>query len=397
MKVAFFISGLGSGGIYNQTKGILNLIKKIDQIEKDNICIITDEKKITPDLVIDNIEIKYFKKSFFNRVLFSLSELIKKNRFISRSFFLNPFQKFLKKNEIDLLVFLQPSFYLLYCDEVQFVTNIWNTEVKKYYNLNEFISGGYNYQNKIINYSVEKAFKIIVFTERNKKDLQEFYNCRPEKIVIQNLTPNLPNIYEKNKDKDYLKVFNGLNLNSEFQWFFYPAQFWPHKNHKYLIDVMKDLIKKNNDKIGFIFCGPDKGNLNYIKETIKKENLAKNIKILGFISDDEIISIYKNCAAVVMPTLIGRSSLPLLESLFFKKKIFYSKGTLDDHLKKYVEEFELDSPANLSSKLLEYINKKDKKSYEIDYEDEFNENTFKRNYENIIHDFKKLLEKWRAV
>jgi len=397
MKVAFFISGLGSGGIYNQTKGILNLIKKIDQIEKDNICIITDEKKITPDLVIDNIEIKYFKKSFFNRVLFSLSELIKKNRFISRSFFLNPFQKFLKKNEIDLLVFLQPSFYLLYCDEVQFVTNIWNTEVKKYYNLNEFISGGYNYQNKIINYSVEKAFKIIVFTERNKKDLQEFYNCRPEKIVIQNLTPNLPNIYEKNKDKDYLKIFNGLNLNSEFQWFFYPAQFWPHKNHKYLIDVMKDLIKKNNDKIGFIFCGPDKGNLNYIKETIKKENLAKNIKILGFISDDEIISIYKNCAAVVMPTLIGRSSLPLLESLFFKKKIFYSKGTLDDHLKKYVEEFELDSPANLSSKLLEYINKKDKKSYEIDYEDEFNENTFKRNYENIIHDFKKLLEKWRAV
>jgi len=397
MKVAFFISGLGSGGIYNQTKGILNLIKKIDQIEKDNICIITDEKKITPDLVIDNIEIKYFKKSFFNRVLFSLSELIKKNRFISRSFFLNPFQKFLKKNEIDLLVFLQPSFYLLYCDEVQFVTNIWNTEVKKYYNLNEFISGGYNYQNKIINYSVEKAFKIIVFTERNKKDLQEFYNCRPEKIVIQNLTPNLPNIYEKNKDKDYLKVFNGLNLNSEFQWFFYPAQFWPHKNHKYLIDVMKDLIKKNNDKIGFIFCGPDKGNLNYIKETIKKENLAKNIKILGFISDDEIISIYKNCAAVVMPTLIGRSSLPLLESLFFKKKIFYSKGTLDDHLKKYVEEFELDSPANLSSKLLEYINKKDKKSYEIDYEDEFNENTFKRNYENIIHEFKKLLEKWRAV
>ncbi len=397
MKAAFFISGLGSGGIYNQTKGILNLIKKIDLIEKDNICIITDEKKITPDLGIDNIEIKYFKKSFFNRILFSLSELIKKNRFISRSFFLNPFQKFLKKNEIDLLVFLQPSFYSLYCDEVQFVINIWNTEVKKYYNLNEFISGGYNYQNKIINYSVEKAFKIIVFTERNKKDLQEFYNCIPEKIVIQNLTPNLPNIHEKNKDKDYLKIFNSLNLNSEFQWFFYPAQFWPHKNHKYLIDVMKDLIKKNNDKIGFVFCGPDKCNLSYIKETIKKENLAKNIKILGFISDEEIISIYKNCAAIIMPTLLGRSSLPLLESLFFKKKIFYSKGTLDDHLKKYVEEFDLDSPANLSSKLLEYINKKDKKSYEIDYEDEFNENTFKRNYENIIHDFKKLLGKWRAV
>lgn len=397
MKVAFFISGLGSGGIYNQTKGILNLIKKIDQIEKDNICIITDEKKITTDLGIDNIEIKYFKKSFFNRVLFSLSELIKKNRFISRSFFLNPLQKFLKKNEIDLLVFLQPSFYSLYCDEVQFVINIWNTEVKKYYNLNEFISGGYNYQNKIINYSVEKAFKIIVFTERNKKDLQEFYNCRPEKIVIQNLTPNLPNIYEKNKDKDYLRIFNDLDLNPKLKWFFYPAQFWPHKNHKYLLDVMKDLIAKNYHRIGFVFCGPDKGNLNYIKDTIKKENLAKYIKILGFISDEEIISIYKNCAAIIMPTLLGRSSLPLLEGLFFKKKIFYSKDTLDDHLKNYVEEFEIDKPANLSNKLIRYINKKEKDLLEIDYEDEFSKNKFKRNYENLINEFKELLGKWRSI
>ena len=397
MKTAFFLSGLGSGGIYNQTKGLLKLIKNLELDNNDHICIITDEKKISFDLGIDDIEIIFFKKTFLKRLMFSLIEIIKKNRFISRESILNPFQNFLKKNKIDLLIFVQPSFYSLYCDGVQFIINIWNTEIKKYYNLKEFINGKYEYQNKIINFSVEKAFRIIVFTEKNKKDLQESYHCEPEKIVIQNLTPILPNVYEKNKDKDFLKIFNGLNLNSEFQWFFYPAQFWPHKNHKYLIDVMNDLIKKNNDKIGFIFCGPDKGNLNYIKETIKKENLAKNIKILGFISDDEIISIYKNCVAVIMPTCLGRSSLPLLESLFFKKKIFYSKGTLDDHLKKYVEEFELDNPANLSSKLLEYINKQDKKCYEIDYEDEFNENKFKRNYENIFNDFKKLLRKWRTV
>ena len=101
--------------------------------------------------------------------------------------------------------------------------NIWNTEIKKYYNLKEFINGKYEYQNRIINFSVEKAFRIIVFTEKNKKDLQKFYNCEPEKIVIQNLTPILPNVYEKHKDKDFLKIFNGLNLNSEFQWFFLPS------------------------------------------------------------------------------------------------------------------------------------------------------------------------------
>ena len=397
MRVAFFLSGLGSGGIYNQTLGVIKLIKNLQLYNEDEICIITDEKKISINLDLGDIKIIYFKKTFIKKLMFSMSEFIKKNRFISRNYTLNPFQKFLKTNQIDLIIFTQPSFYSLYCDGVQFVINIWNTEIKKHYNLNEFISGGYEYQNRIINFSVEKAFKIIVFTEKNKKDLYELYGCRKEKIVIQNLTPILPNIYKRNKNKDYLKIFNNLNLNSNFKWFFYPAQFWPHKNHRYLLDVMKELNKNNNQNIGFVFCGPDKGNLSFIKEIIKEENLSDHIKILGFINDEEIISLYLNCAAVIVPTLLGRSSLPLLESLFFKKKIFYSSGVLDDKLKNYVEEFDLDNPSDLSIKLLNYINKDESKFNEIDYQTEFNENKFKKNYEFIINDYRNLLKKWRAI
>ena len=397
MRVAFFLSGLGSGGIYNQTLGVIKLIKNLQLYNEDEICIITDEKKISINLDLGDIKIIYFKKTFIKKLMFSMSEFIKKNRFISRNYTLNPFQKFLKTNQIDLIIFTQPSFYSLYCDGVQFVINIWNTEIKKYYNLNEFISGGYEYQNRIINFSVEKAFKIIVFTEKNKRDLYELYGCRKEKIVIQNLTPILPNIYKRNKNKDYLKIFNNLNLNSNFKWFFYPAQFWPHKNHRYLLDVMKELNKNNNQNIGFVFCGPDKGNLSFIKEIIKEENLSDHIKILGFINDEEIISLYLNCAAVIVPTLLGRSSLPLLESLFFKKKIFYSSGVLDDKLKNYVEEFDLDNPSDLSIKLLNYINKNESKFNEIDYQTEFNENKFKKNYEFIINDYRNLLKKWRTI
>jgi len=397
MRVAFFLSGLGSGGIYNQTLGVIKLIKNLQLYNEDEICIITDEKKISINLDLGDIKIIYFKKTFIKKLMLTMSEFIKKNRFISRNYTLNPFQKFLKTNQIDLIIFTQPSFYSLYCDGVQFVINIWNTEIKKHYNLNEFISGGYEYQNRIINFSVEKAFKIIVFTEKNKKDLYELYGCRKEKIVIQNLTPILPNIYKRNKNKDYLKIFNNLNLNSNFKWFFYPAQFWPHKNHRYLLDVMKELNKNNNQNIGFVFCGPDKGNLSFIKEIIKEENLSDHIKILGFINDEEIISLYLNCAAVIVPTLLGRSSLPLLESLFFKKKIFYSSGVLDDKLKNYVEEFDLDNPSDLSIKLLNYINKDESKFNEIDYQTEFNENKFKKNYEFIINDYRNLLKKWRAI
>ena len=99
MKTAFFVSGLGSGGIYNQTKGLLKLIKNLELDNNDHICIITDEKKISFDLGIEDIEIIFFKKTFLKKLMFSLVEIIKKNRFISRELILNPFQNFLKKKQ----------------------------------------------------------------------------------------------------------------------------------------------------------------------------------------------------------------------------------------------------------------------------------------------------------
>ena len=48
----------------------------------------------------------------------------------------------------------------------------------------------------------------------------------------------------------------------------------------------------------------------YINKTVEKENLNENVKILGFINDIEMISIYKNCQAVLMPTLlVGQVSI----------------------------------------------------------------------------------------
>ncbi len=396
MKIGFFLSGFSSGGIYNQTMGFLNLIKKIPLHENDEICILSDEK-IELDPSILNFEVIYYKKTFLKRILFNVCDIIKKNKFIEFNKILNPFQKFLKKNNIDLVVFAQPSFYSLYCDGTHFIINIWNTEIKKYYNFNEFISGGFEYQNKIIKFATEKAFKIFVFTERNKKDLKELYNCRDEKIMIQNLTPNLPYIFDKNQKLNYLEIFNNFKLNKEFKWFFYPAQFWPHKNHKYLLDVMKNLMKKKLNKVGFIFCGPDKGNLEYINKTVEKENLNENVKILGFINDIEMISIYKNCQAVLMPTLLGRSSLPLLESLFFKKKIFYSKNILDDGLKKYVEEFDLNNPEDLSKKIEDFLKDNKNMNLNLKYNDWFNDKIFANNYLNVFKEFKYLVSKWKNI
>ena len=67
------------------------------------------------------------------------------------------------------------------------------------------------------------------------------------------------------------------------------------------------------------------------------------IKIFNFISDDEIISLYINSNGVVMPTYCGPTNLPIYESFYFRKIIFYTKDlipndTINDHLIK-IENF----------------------------------------------------------
>jgi len=54
-----------------------------------------------------------------------------------------------------------------------------------------------------------------------------------------------------------------------------------------------------------------------------------------------------------MPTFVGHYSLPLFESFYFKIPAFFTKGLLDESLKKYVYEIDTKIPDDLAKKLLE--------------------------------------------
>ena len=71
------------------------------------------------------------------------------------------------------------------------------------------------------------------------------------------------------KPMENIKLHNeqilDLNLNKTF---FYPAQFWAHKNHVYLLDAMNCLIQNGVSDYKLIFTGRDRGNLKFIKLSI---------------------------------------------------------------------------------------------------------------------------------
>ena len=110
----------------------------------------------------------------------------------------------------------------------------------------------------------------------------------------------------------------------DFPYVFYPAQFWAHKNHVYLLEGLKLLEEKHGILVGAIFAGGDSGNLSYVQEYAARLGLSGRVRFAGFVSNSEIPSLYQQSIALVMPTYFGPTNLPPLEAFELDVPVLYS-------------------------------------------------------------------------
>lgn len=146
-----------------------------------------------------------------------------------------------------------------------------------------------------------RASAVIVGTETGKQEVVEFYRKPPASIhVIPYFAPPFP---ERSCPVDV----------GTTDYFFYPAQFWPHKNHIVLLDAMVEVIR-SSPHVRLMLVGSDQGNLLFVTNEIARRGLQKNVQILGFVPRAELRWLYENARAVVFPTYFGPDNLPPLEA-----------------------------------------------------------------------------------
>ena len=403
MKIGIYLEGSPEmgGGFFQSLKSSL-LLLDIEKYKSEIELIIT-HSKTKEYLQKKKIHNKLFRLTKVYNYLSQLFEIDYSRELLRKIKINHPFYNFIKKQKYDLIIFLGPSQMSKFCEEVAFISNIWDLDHKKNSQFPEHnLNNVYEHKEKLFKEIVTRAFKILVPHKSNKNDLINFYKADENKVIVQNFIPMLPTIYNENKHNKelYKDLFKKFNLPLDKIIIFYPAQFWAHKNHKYIIDAAEILKKENNKKYLFIFCGGNKGNFKYIKDLISKKLLGDFVKIHTFLTDDEVISFYLNSHGVIMPTYCGPTNLPIYEAFYFKKIIFYTKDLIpDDPINNHLIEIDISSPVNLCKQLeiytdTERLNKIVLDNYEY-YKLICNENTFKENYEKILNEFSYLLHRWK--
>lgn len=145
----------------------------------------------------------------------------------------------------------------------------------------------------------------------SKLGVMHAVNCYGDKIEgLVMRTYSLPFIVP-----DYITDdAEGTPVTVPDKYILYPAQFWKHKNHISLIKAAGEL-KKQGIIVNLLFTGTDKNAAEDIKNAIEDYELTEQVTNLGYVSDEQLVYLYRHARAMMFPSFGGPTNIPPLEAM----------------------------------------------------------------------------------
>ncbi|HOV90151.1 MAG TPA: glycosyltransferase family 1 protein [Syntrophorhabdaceae bacterium] len=316
MKIAVVFEGvLHVGGGYQQQLSVFTRLGSLDNKYEITAFVFSEENKKV--LKRYNVKTVLVKKTLLDKIHRFLHRQHWFFRF-SKSFRLKTlFEKKLKDNNVDLVYFLSPSGLSLDLIEHNYIITVWDLCHRDFLEFPEVnYYREFELREQLYLKALKKAVAVLVDSEPGKENIVRRYGIDDSRIFVAPFTPSI-NIYLDNN----LDVKTKYKINGEY--IYYPAQFWSHKNHVYIIDALSILMSQGFT-LTAVFSGSDKGNLKYVMNYAKKMGVEDLIKYIGFAPNEEIYSLYKNSIALVMPTYFGPTNIPPLEAFSIGVPVIYS-------------------------------------------------------------------------
>jgi glycosyltransferase involved in cell wall biosynthesis len=155
-----------------------------------------------------------------------------------------------------------------------------------------------------------RARRVICESRHVKSDIIRFFGIAEERAVVM-AAPPLRQFLADENDSRLQAVRTRLQLPERF--LFYPAQFWPHKNHLRLIDAFREVVAEVPD-LKLVLTGKKRDEYQTVMSAIDRFGLSEQVCHLGYVEQDDLHAIYRLATALVMPSLFESVSIPIYEA-----------------------------------------------------------------------------------
>ncbi len=166
------------------------------------------------------------------------------------------------------------------------------------------------------------ASLIVADSEVGKEDILEFYGDQGVTADKVKVLPYLPAAYlaADVSENERRRVRSLYQLPARY--FFYPAQFWPHKNHARIIRALALLKAEYHTDVSIVFCGSHTGEIREkayrkVLSITREAGVESETHYLGYVPDQDMSALYAGAVALIMPTFFGPTNIPVVEAWSF--------------------------------------------------------------------------------
>lgn len=171
----------------------------------------------------------------------------------------------------------------------------------------------------VLRHACREAQALLVDSETGREDLVDAFGARglDEGRVEVLPYPAYTSLFPAPAMEEVDCVLGRFGLSRGFG--FYPAQFWPHKNHVRLVEAWGRLWINQGVRVPLALCGSAKGPeaeavVRQVEGRRAGLGLDDAIRLLGYVRDEELRCLYRAASVLVMPTFFGPTNIPVLEA-----------------------------------------------------------------------------------
>jgi glycosyltransferase involved in cell wall biosynthesis len=212
-------------------------------------------------------------------------------------------ERMLSQQGVDFVYFASPNALALGVSDMPMVTTVWDLGHR---DLPEFaeISGKGSWQSRELYFSetVPRSIQVVTDSNATGDKLEKFYGLSKERRTVLGLLPRV------------LPPSTNTHLVPQVPYVIYPAMKWAHKNHLVLLRALK-LLETRGVNVSLVLTGSDKGFGTKISDTARHLGLESKVLDFGFVDQRDLALLITNAQALVMPSKLGPTNLPPLQSV----------------------------------------------------------------------------------
>lgn len=161
---------------------------------------------------------------------------------------------------------------------------------------------------------------VLVDSEVGREDILTHYGSTGIAPEAVRALPFLPAHYLRPAGQEAVAEMRE-SLGFPERYLFYPAQFWPHKNHERVVEALAMLADRGT-RLPIVFVGSHSGAIREetferVMNTAGRLGVADLVHYPGYVSDETMSALYAGALALVMPTFFGPTNIPAIEAFEF--------------------------------------------------------------------------------